>query len=347
MIVDVLRLFERWRLEGVSVRKGRNGDEAWACCPFHGETRPSFSVNMRTGKWNCLSCHERGSKIENLVGKLEGLDGKGEIEHFLRYVAIKQVDEIRDDLRSIMQQRKERLAARGRKDTTCTSEWKHYRGVEHSYLGRRGFSDRIVRQHRIGYDARARAITIPVFEHGICRFLYRRAVSDQARPKYLYPEEITKSDYLWGLDLPRSTYRDQTLYVTEGALDALWLRQQGITCTAAVLGSFMSDAQARKIADLDPKEVVLFFDNDEAGYDATEHAGKLLMSYGIRAVFYIRYPRDAGNDPQTCTGRQISNMLVRRKHYNHFRLASKVGRRRRIRRLLATAQMNKEKPTHG
>jgi hypothetical protein len=37
-----------------------NGDEARCRCPFHYDGDPSFSVNLRSGKWWCHTCQEGG-----------------------------------------------------------------------------------------------------------------------------------------------------------------------------------------------------------------------------------------------------------------------------------------------
>lgn len=340
MIVDVLRLYSRWGLEPVIIRESRKGPQAVTCCPLHGERHPSFSVNMQTGGWSCFSCHARGRDIESLVRAMEGYTSDDEVALFLRTVGTKTIGEIRDDLRARIAARKDLMAKRGRPDMTSTDEWKQYTTFTHPYLKKRGFDKAIIRAHKIGYDPLQRAITIPVLEHGTCRFMYRRFVDPTGKGAYRYPFDTAKENYLWGLDRPARDYDGKTLYVHEGALDALWLRQHGYDHTTAILGSFMSEVQGRKIANANPAEVVLFFDNDEAGYDATEHAGEMLLRFGVRKVYYLRYPRSAGNDPATCSAKQIARMVDRRKHFHHFRLASKVGRKTRIRNLMAIANQS-------
>lgn len=32
-------------------------------CPFHGDDRPSFAVNLQTGAYNCFACGERGKDV--------------------------------------------------------------------------------------------------------------------------------------------------------------------------------------------------------------------------------------------------------------------------------------------
>jgi DNA primase len=48
---------------------------AWACCPFHDDSNPSFSVNLRTGWYRCFStsCGQAGPNIVSFVSALLGL----------------------------------------------------------------------------------------------------------------------------------------------------------------------------------------------------------------------------------------------------------------------------------
>ena len=51
-----------------------SNDFAWACCPFHNDRRPSFSVNLCTGWYRCYStsCGVTGSNIVGFVSALLG-----------------------------------------------------------------------------------------------------------------------------------------------------------------------------------------------------------------------------------------------------------------------------------
>lgn len=49
---------------------------AWACCPFHDDNNPSFSVNTRSGAYRCMSsnCGARGGSLVGFVSALHGCD---------------------------------------------------------------------------------------------------------------------------------------------------------------------------------------------------------------------------------------------------------------------------------
>ncbi len=55
---------------GISVR--HSGSSVMACCPFHNEKTPSFSINPAKGFYHCFGCGESGDAIK-FVMKYEGL----------------------------------------------------------------------------------------------------------------------------------------------------------------------------------------------------------------------------------------------------------------------------------
>lgn len=50
----------------------KKGNRAWACCPFHQEKTPSFSVSPDKGMYYCFGCHATGD-IFTFVEKMENL----------------------------------------------------------------------------------------------------------------------------------------------------------------------------------------------------------------------------------------------------------------------------------
>ena len=50
-----------------------SGDSILGLCPFHQEKNPSFSVDLKTGKWNCFTEGESGNFI-TFYAKLHNID---------------------------------------------------------------------------------------------------------------------------------------------------------------------------------------------------------------------------------------------------------------------------------
>ena len=50
----------------------KKGQNLWACCPFHEEKSPSFSVSPNKGIYKCFGCGKAGDAIQFIMD-LEGL----------------------------------------------------------------------------------------------------------------------------------------------------------------------------------------------------------------------------------------------------------------------------------
>lgn len=50
-----------------------NGDSLLALCPFHEDSNPSFSVDLKTGKWHCFTEDESGNFV-SFWAKINGID---------------------------------------------------------------------------------------------------------------------------------------------------------------------------------------------------------------------------------------------------------------------------------
>lgn len=41
-----------------------SGDQLIGCCPFHQDTNPSFSMNVKKGLWKCFGCQAAGNFVQ-------------------------------------------------------------------------------------------------------------------------------------------------------------------------------------------------------------------------------------------------------------------------------------------
>ena len=63
-IVDIIRSY------GISVQK--KGSRYWACCPFHHEKTPSFSISSENGFYYCFGCHVSGDAL-TFIEKMDNI----------------------------------------------------------------------------------------------------------------------------------------------------------------------------------------------------------------------------------------------------------------------------------
>ena len=55
------------------LRLEQKGRRFWACCPFHNEKTPSFSIDAEDGIYYCFGCKESGDVIK-FVEKMENIE---------------------------------------------------------------------------------------------------------------------------------------------------------------------------------------------------------------------------------------------------------------------------------
>ena len=51
------------------------GNEIICCCPFHKDSRPSFTANTETGLYHCFSCGAKGNAI-TFLAEIENISNK-------------------------------------------------------------------------------------------------------------------------------------------------------------------------------------------------------------------------------------------------------------------------------
>jgi DNA primase len=219
-------------------------DEFNILCPFHVDSVPSCAINTIKGLWICF----RGC-------------GQGSLKYFMQKhlgVPWNEVDsqldnsqwslDLWDDLKTMIEEPE--------LDVQLPDGFKI---PDNHWIFRRGFSRETLENAGCIVNKYGDLI-VPVYDaaQNLKGYISRR---QQATPKYMYSYGFRKSTVLFGGDVVTKASK---VYVTEGALDALWLRQHGYPAVA-VLGAHISKEQIRLINKLYPEEVILCLDNDEAG----------------------------------------------------------------------------------
>lgn len=108
-------------------------------------------------------------------------------------------------------------------------------------------------------------------------------VMDDSTPKYLNsPETIifNKRKNLFALNIARKSKQGRII-LTEGYMDAIALHQYGFDCAVASLGTSLTEEHANILAKY-TNQVILTYDGDEAGQNATRRAIPMLEKTGIQ-----------------------------------------------------------------
>lgn len=160
----------------------------------------------------------------------------------------------------------------------------------------------IKREGRAGHYDRFRGrITFPIFgaTGRVLGFGARRMNEDPDQPKYLNSSDspvYQKSRVLYGLYQAKDAIRRAgKALLVEGYVDVISLHQAGVQTAIATCGTAMAPEHAELIGRYCTR-VVLVFDSDKAGQNATERGIDVLLRKGLD-VAVLRLPD--GEDPDT------------------------------------------------
>lgn len=148
------------------------------------------------------------------------------------------------------------------------------------------------------------------------------------QPKYLNSQEtpvFSKRRILYGIDVARDSIRRlERAVVVEGYMDVVTCHQYGFTNVVASLGTALTRDQAQLLARYAP-EVVILYDADAAGQDATLRGLELLRSEGLRVKVVTL---EEGEDPDSFLrangASKLKALLESAKNLTEYRIDSVV-----------------------
>ena len=311
---------------GAYVPLTSRGGSYWGCCPFHNEKTPSFHVLPDRQLYYCFGC-KKGGGVINFIMEEENFSFP-EAVRFLAKRAGMEVPEDQGD-RDVARRRARLLAlnkdaARFYHRLLQQPEGKSVR----DYLARRritwntavrfgmgasldawdvllnamthqGYTKAelleagLVVQNKNGglYDKFRGRLMLPVIDTRGDVVAFGSRVLDKSEPKYMNSSETpvySKRRVLYGLNLAKKSKRPNIL-LCEGNLDIVTLHQAGFDNAVASMGTALTPEQTRLLSRF-TKELVLCYDNDNAGKLATERALQVLNGSEF-SVKVLQLPR--------------------------------------------------------
>ncbi len=292
---------------GRRIELKKAGREFKACCPFHDEKTPSFTVSPAKGFYHCFGCGEHGTALGFLM-KYDHMEFVEAVESLAGMMGIevpreesqrpaRRYDELFELLQKVEQhyQRELRnhqpavdyMKARGIDGVTAKrfgigyapSGWSHLLdkfGTSKEAIDRLLAVGLVIRKDNgKHYDRFRERIMFPIRDsRGRCIGFGGR-VMEQEEPKYLNsPETVLfhKGRELYGLYEARQAIRNiERLVVVEGYMDVIGLARHGIDFAAATLGTATTDEHLNRLFRVSD-EVHFCFDGDRAGRAAAWRA---------------------------------------------------------------------------
>jgi DNA primase len=300
--LDIVDVVERY----VPLKKA--GANFVACCPFHNEKSPSFTVSQTKQFYHCFGCGAHGTAI-GFVMEHAGLGFVDAVEELARNVGMEVPHErqapgetyqkVAPDLYEVMQ-----TATRYYREQLKQNQ----RAID--YLKQRGLSGEIAAKFGIGYapdgwqnlaaafpdyqdeilnetglvitgdegkryDRFRDRIMFPIINQRGQVIGFGGRVLDKGEPKYLNSPEtplFEKGRELYGLYQAQKAIRaGQRVLVVEGYMDVVALAQHGVEYAVATLGTATTPYHVQKLLRL-TEHIVFCFDGDKAGQRAAWRA---------------------------------------------------------------------------
>lgn len=298
--VDIVDIIDK----RVSLKK--SGSNYSACCPFHNEKTPSFTVSQTKQFYHCFGCSANGNAIGFLM-EYEGMHFVDAVETLAESVGMEvprsaqasQKHDSQKPLYTLMESVSAWYESQLRQSTVAID-----------YLKARGLSGETVKRFGIGfvpegwdgllkhfpgeqaallktgmlisgdngkrpYQRFRNRIMFPIRDRRGRVIGFGGRVLDKQEPKYLNSPETPlfhKGSELYGLYEARKSAQDAgNAIVVEGYMDVVALAQHGIDNAVATLGTAANTQHSEALFRIVPN-IIFCFDGDRAGRDAAWRA---------------------------------------------------------------------------
>ncbi len=299
----------------------RRGKTLVGLCPFHNEKTPSFTVYPESHSFYCFGCGAGGDVI-SFVRRMENLDYVEAVKSVAQLAGVSMPEDGYDDSLSKQRMRllgANREAARFFNACLFEPENRHaldyflnrgltvntirrfglgyapddwWRLINH--LREKGYTEQELvlanlarRSDKNGkanyYDNFRNRVMFPIIDLRGNVIAFGGRVMDDSKPKYINTSDTPvykKSNGVFALNFAKNA-NDNKLILVEGYMDVIALHQAGFTNAVACLGTAFTSEQANLLSRY-ADEIMICYDNDGAGKQATERALAVLGKTGLK-----------------------------------------------------------------
>jgi len=300
------------------VRLTKRNKDYWGLCPFHQEDSPSFHVNPQRQSWYCFGCERKGD-VFTFVELIEKTDKRGALLLLAERAGV-ELKQLSPDQKDRADVRKRvlallKLAAQyyeyvlwkspagepGRRlleSRRVDEETARRFQLGYAPAGR-GFAEYLRAKKRSLLDAQeaglmrrdgtdffAERLVIPIRdERGQVLAFTARTVRQDEQKKYINSPETPayiKGRVVFGLDLARDEIaRRGHAVLMEGQFDVITAHQFAVSNAVASSGTALTEEQVRLLKRF-TDELLLVFDSDRAGREASRKAAVLAAQHAMR-----------------------------------------------------------------
>ena len=307
---------------GQYVQLKRSGANYFGLCPFHGEKTPSFSVAPNKQMYYCFGCHKGGGvinfimEIESLsypdavrfLAQRVNLEVPDDRAYQSQYKEQERLWALCKDAAKFFHERlkseegkkaRAYLVRRGLDwatvqrfgigyapdDWRCLSDAMERKGYTRAELLA---ADLAVSREKNGktsfYDKFRDRVMFPQIDvRGNVIAFSGRVLDGERKPKYMNSGEtliFQKRKFLYAMNLAKKSKQGRII-LCEGPLDVIACHQFGFDCAVASQGTALTEEQVNIISKY-TDQVVMTYDSDSAGQNATQRAINLFSKAGVR-----------------------------------------------------------------
>ena len=307
----------------------RRGKNLVGLCPFHNEKTPSFTVYPESRSFYCFGCGAGGDVI-SFVRRMDNLDYVEAVKAVAQMAGVPMPEDGYDDTLAKQRMRlleANREAARFYH--ACLMDPKNKDALDYflkrglsintirrfglgyapndwreliNHLRSKGFTEHELvlanlarRSDKNGranyYDNFRNRVMFPIIDLRGNVIAFGGRVMDDSKPKYINTSDTLvykKSNGVFAMNLAKNN-NDNKFILVEGYMDVIALHQAGFTNAIACLGTAFTNEQANLLSRY-AEEIIICYDNDEAGKTATARALGVLGKTGLK----LRVVRMAG-----------------------------------------------------
>lgn len=338
----------------------RRGKTLVGLCPFHNEKTPSFTVYPDTNSFYCFGCGAGGDVI-SFIRRIDNLDYVEAVKTVAQMAGMSMPEDGYDDTLAKRRMRllaANREAARF--FNACLMDEKNRPALDYflrraltpatirhfglgyapdswhaltEHLRSKGYTyeemvlaNLVRRSDKNGkanyYDNFRNRVMFPIIDLRGNVIAFGGRVMDDSKPKYINTSDTPvykKSNGVFALNFAKNANENKLLLV-EGYMDVIALHQAGFTNAIACLGTAFTSEQANLLSRY-AEEIIICYDNDGAGREATQRALAVLGKTGLKLrVVTMSGGKDADEIIRTHGKERFAELLGMAANKTEYRL---------------------------
>ncbi len=339
------------------LRMQKKGANHWACCPFHNEDTPSFSVNGAKQMYHCFGCGA-GGNVFTFVMEYENYTFPEAIRHLAERAGVNLPEiEYTDEMKAQKDKRARLLEINKEAAKFFYYQLRQPIGeIGYQYLQNRKLSEETIKRFGLGYSGKSGRMLVQylkqkgyedqlIKEAGLASFTERSGLVSQFWNRVMFPifdihgkvigfggrvmgdgePKYLNSPETLVFDKRRNLYgmnlarasKKGNIILCEGYMDVISMHQAGFTQAVASLGTAFTPEQANLLRRF-TENVLLAYDSDGAGTKAALKAIGILKEAGLSAKVIDMTPYKDPDEFMKALGKEAFQERIDRAENSFF-----------------------------